>query len=477
MKQRITSFLRSISVFVITLAACASLLWLTALIPQSAISGGVSSSADYFDSHELFSQVIDGQFNTMQDNYGDCLIVSIMYNIGQKDGQSLASSLVEDSYYQEEYGNVNEGLRKSVDSGIEANTERSRYWHGSMVLLRPMFTFTDITGVRWILGILTHIMMIIGAVLLWKRGCYSYAVVYLISTALINSWMFCYCVEYMMTFLIMGIINIAVIEAHCKIEDAAVWRRHTKRISYIMIVSGVVTCFLDLLTTETVTFTVPLLTELILTQADFNGSAAYRNGSVTYQNGSVGEGFPNKKTIRQYCIYILYWGFSYAAMFAFKWVISYIVLGKKAFKGALSEAALRMNGTVYLGNSNLDPTADAGQRLSGSITHNLCMFFPFRKNANIVLGTVGFLLIVFAVFAIVYVFRSKQFKMAFPGMLLLIGLIPYIRFLLLSNHAYMHYFFTYRAQIVTVMVLLYICWEYGLKNVIKTGAKTRKRSK
>lgn len=455
-----SSILKSTSVFIITATVCLVMLLTISLIPQSAINKGVRSSSDFFDSHDLFATVIDGQFNTRQDNYADCILVNIMYNVGQKDGQSLFASLMEDSYYHEENTNVNVGLRASVDSDVEANTEYSRYWHGSMVLLRPLFTFTDINGARLILGIIMHLLVISGVFLLWKRGYHSYSVIYLIGMVLINSWMLCCCIEYVTTFLVMGVVNIAVIILHNK-KAVADESRHGKQLMLLMIISGVVTCFLDFLTTETITFTLPLLTELVMSRSDHKNTSTER--------------FPEKKTYIQYFQYIVAWGISYAGMFGLKWILSYIVLGKQSLDSTLSQAQERISGTVYLGNTNLDPTADVGQRLSGALNHNMSMFFPFRNDANTAAGAVFFLILVVITMSIVYLFRSKQFNPAMTGLMLLLGLVPYVRYLLLSNHAYMHYFFTYRAQLVTVMVLMYICWEYGLENVVSSKHRKARR--
>ena len=38
---------------------------------------------------------------------------------------------------------------------------------------------------------------------------------------------------------------------------------------------------------------------------------------------------------------------------------------------------------------------------------------------------------------------------------LILALIPILRFLVLSNHSYMHYFFTYRALMADVMIVTY----------------------
>ena len=48
-----------------------------------------------------------------------------------------------------------------------------------------------------------------------------------------------------------------------------------------------------------------------------------------------------------------------------------------------------------------------------------------------------------------------------PNMLLyaVLGMIPYIRYLVLCNHSFVHFFFTYRAQATSILALCFIVFE------------------
>lgn len=63
------------------------------------------------------------------------------------------------------------------------------------------------------------------------------------------------------------------------------------------------------------------------------------------------------------------------------------------------------------------------------------------------------LAVLFLLFAIWFLYRKKKIEEV-SKILLLIALIPYIRYLVMSNHSYSHYWFTFRAQISSVMALL-----------------------
>ena len=57
---------------------------------------------------------------------------------------------------------------------------------------------------------------------------------------------------------------------------------------------------------------------------------------------------------------------------------------------------------------------------------------------------------------------------------LTIGLIPYIRYFVLHNHAFKHYFFTYRAQAGTVLAIVLVLNEL---KVWETFRRTRLHGK
>ena len=56
-------------------------------------------------------------------------------------------------------------------------------------------------------------------------------------------------------------------------------------------------------------------------------------------------------------------------------------------------------------------------------------------------------------------------KKYFSIIMIIISIMPYVRYLLLANHSYYHAFFTFREQIITIIALLYTivdCLNYKL---------------
>ncbi len=430
-------------IFITTAAVCILALIITALIPKNAIEKNCKESGQFFYERELFPYLLEEQFNTKQDNYADTILVNIMYHTER---EQLLSSLVKASYYQKEGENVHHSFYEALQEDKEPNIEYFRYWHGALVFLRPLFLFTDIEGARIVLGILLLVLTLLVSICLYRKKETALAVCYLIANILIQSWMCGFCIEYITTFLVMNSIVLWMIYCCGKYQNNRLVLN--KKTGNIMCVAAVCTCFFDFLTTETITITIPLFILFVL----------------LYRDKKLMEG---KKELVFLVTRGLIWGASYGLMFALKWVIAALFLGKEAFGKAVESAAVRMVGTVTLGNTNLEEKATGWERLVGALVRNQGALFPFRGEMKMGAAMAAFGGIIFLSFSIIYLLRSKNISYQLILLAAILCLVPYVRYAVLANHAYLHYFFTYRAQIIVLFVLLFFSWEFGLKNMNK----------
>ena len=85
----------------------------------------------------------------------------------------------------------------------------------------------------------------------------------------------------------------------------------------------------------------------------------------------------------------------------------------------------------------------------------MAALLPFVNEAAsvtaVILTAVAVLLVIFAV---LYLFRGDGLDMGYLLCLLLVGLLPYVRYVLIYSHAHVHYFFTFRAQMALLMALI-----------------------
>ena len=451
-RKRIIRIGETFGVIVLTGVCCMLLLFFSGLIPQSAIKEGCVESAKYFNEHDLFPYLIENQFNTRQDNYSDCILANIMYHIS---GEEVVKSTVKASYYQPELENVNTGLWESLQEDKEPNVDYSRYWHGTLAFLRPLFTITNIQGARIVFSTIWIALMLLNILLLWKQKAKTLAVCYFAANIAMQAWVCATCIQYSTMFFMMNAVLTAVICFFHKRKDTEALYR---KIGLLMAVSGVCTCFFDFLTAETLPLTVPLIILWIL----------------RYEAGELTE-WKNELKYLISCVSI--WGTGYALMFVFKWILVVAFSGREALLLALSSAGERFVGKVHMGNTSLDPLATSSQRFFGAIFRNQGMLFPYKSDMSDAAGFASFFAVFFICAFCIYMFRGKNYSGKMLGLCALLSAIPYIRFIVLQNHAFMHYFFTYRAQMVTVIALLYCTWEFGLGNILgkkKQGAKRRR---
>ena len=447
-----------------TIVICIALLFVTALIPQNALQKNMEKSSDYYNNHQMFDHVTDYMFLSRQDNYADCILTNIIYHIDQN---NLAESILSASYYNPEDEGVQTSFAYAVGSKVEPNVDYSRYWHGSMVLLRPLFIIFDIAGVRMVLGILILIMTVWFEVLLFKNHYSVFGVCYAIGLMLVSVWMCAFCVEYAMPFVVMSVelpILFALLTRAYEKKD--VQNDKVKRDEHklgnqkadehkldnfkpevilwaVLACAGIVTAFVDFLTTETITFTMAYVLYLI----------------VKNRHNQMG-------TVKEELIFLvksgIVWLVSYGLMIALKWVLALIVLGKDAFFNALSQAALRISGDATLGNVTGAEVVSDYERISGALWRNVGCIYPFRDTMSFNTTMLFIFLVGLVVFSIWYLFREKA-KSCINKVLVMVSLIPVLRFLVLNNHSYIHFFFTYRALLVSVVVIMYImaCYVNG----------------
>lgn len=443
-----------ISSGIITAFICVFLLFTTAYIPQSAIQKQMKESAEYYSEHLLFDRVTPFSFLSRQDNYADCILTNIIYHI---DSENILTSVLSASYYNPDGEEVNESFSYAVNnpanvSGndkVVPNVDYSRYWHGSMVLLRPLFMFFDIRMIRMILGIMILLLTVWFLYLLIREKYHFFACCYVVGLISVSAWMCGFCVEYTMPFLVMAVeLPVLFLLMTRKVNDEK--DEYQEKILWcVLAASGIVTAFLDFLTAETLTFTVAYMLYLVM-----------RN-----KRGQI-QGFKKE------CVRMLksggVWGIAYTLMFFLKWIMACIFLGKDAFMDALRQAAFRMNGDATLGNVTGAETVSDSERIFGALWRNFACLLPFRDSMKMQTTVIALVVTVVVAFCIWYLFRTKKVN-DINWLFGILAIIPVGRFIALNNHSYIHFFFTYRALLVTVVVLVYVLGGYMIswKNKMK----------
>lgn len=420
MKTIVSQAGKLILIFIITFCVLLALLVGSAMIPRQNIHEHMLESAEFMVKRPVAYLVFDFARSSKIDYYADCITLSIANYL---DENHPLESAMWAKYYGENSNVMNEYLLESVQNNLAPTQEYLRYWHGSAALMRILHLFWNIRTIY-----IFHIILVaalIGALawLLIKNGYKGEAIAFIISMIIVAAWFVPLCLEYTYTFLCM------LVTAFVGVWFA-VHEKHNLIVP-LFLISGMATAFFDFLTTETLPLLVPLLFICRIQNAKKTDSNLWTE-------------------CLKRCIA---WGIGYLGMWALKWATASIVLGIEVMPYVTDHVAERINGKVV-------SYPLTGNMYTDALVKNLRSLFPFEY------GIYGAALVMFFVLIVIVLpvatgrvsIRSSINK---SNMLLyaVLGLIPYLRYLVLCNHSFVHFFFTYRAQAASILALCFIIFE------------------
>lgn len=426
-----------IGLFIGTLVVLWLLLFLSVLIPNESIKENMIDSAYYYSDKKPYQFPEDGKFNGVEDNYADAILLGVLWNM---DSDNAFETSLDTKYYDGDERGENYGLYASIN-GHEANVDYSRYWHGSVTFIRPLMLITTVDNIEWISFGAFLLMTLIVCGILYKKKCGIASVLLLIAMALVQIWNIRLSLEYMPAFNVAMLMCILFLMLEKKGDSFVIG---------CSVVSGVMVAFYDFLTTETVAILLPLTLVFFVRAKEDRLGKRKDNIFFVIKSG-------------------LAWGMSYVWCFAAKWLLASAVTGENKITAAALSAKERFNG-VETGEN-----VTAFQEFLYAIPANLSTAFggTVRLDAGKVIG--GLILVVLITGSVFYLFSRKDKNKEIALIMLIIGVLPYVRFMVLNNHSYLHEFFTYRAQCVSIFALLSMIW-FNVQLEIKTkSSKTRAR--
>jgi len=431
--------LQYLLVFAVTLAILIIALTGTTAIPNAAIADKMLESAKLYKQTEAYQLDESGKLCRITDNYADNILLNVLWNM--KSDTPFRSAFDTQYYDGEEYG-LNWGLYSTVLEGSEPNVDYTRYWHGMVVVIRPLLLWFTIAEIKWIgLGTVV-VLLLLNVLLLCRKKLYFAAAALPLAYMGVQFWLVVKSAEYqpaMIISLLMSLLFVA-------------WEhRGESTIISLSVVSGVLISFFDFLTTETMTILIPLAL-MLLARQEAGRLNSWKTELVFLMKA------------------VLAWGISYGMTFVVKWSLASLVLGENKFQAAFSSAAERFGGTQGA------DTLPLYQQIPFAVLGNLSTLFGGIARVDFHSILVGLLLTLVVFGAVFYLFRGDYHK-DITVLMLLLGLVPYVRYLVLNNHSYLHEFFTYRAQAVSILALLSILWYNTDKGLLRGKRKRRPERK
>ncbi len=343
-----------------------------------------------------YSYVFPGVEASRMDNFTDALILNQIYNLDRHHPIRSSMRMVRKEKHDQSYDQTTALYELTHGNDKLTESDYARYWHGSTSLYRCILTITSYRIMQWLMIFAIAILWCIFLFRYYPRGGFWKCTVLPISWLLVYGFLMPISLQF---FPVLAIALVSSILVMKKDQD----------IPLLFFITASVTCFFDLLTIPLITFGWPLVVWLSL------------------QNESK---FDWKKSSLEFICNGVAWVSGYALTFAAKWLIASGILGINILEDAAGAVSHRIS------------------------AEDFTRWDAIAKNFDLLPTTMLIITILTFIIVSALHFRSNgKWKTLF---FFLVGLTPYMWYLVLSNHSYLHCWFTYRLQAVTIAALLMV---------------------
>lgn len=406
--------MRYIKIFFCLIAAYLLFGVLACLLPDKAVHHHIEQTVERGElMWSDYPKAIINNEQARMDNFTDALIISQVWNCSK---DSLWESVMQPS--RAVYDQVmTEALAMQIEGNHFGNKKYGRYWHGSTFLMRFMLFFWSYNNIRLLFYILSSLLLLFT---LWRIKA-RISIWASVATLLAFTLLYGYVTQFSIQFLpviVLSLAGILVMLDEGKDKQAACF------------VIGSLTAYFDLLTTPVLTIGLPLTAWVLVHRDDKQ---------------------PLGKSIIEMLKMAAFWGIAFALTWSIKWVLATLTTDANIWADAMKNAAIRSG---ELGDyTRID-----------ALTENFKML------------NTKFIAIISIIMAILMCFRIRREGWKPAILLAMLAVVPYVWYFLVANHSYLHSWFTYRLQMITVMSLFaaigcMIRWE-DIK-ICRTGNKNK----
>lgn len=420
--EKINQLAKYIITFLMIVFTLTLLLTMVAKIPRKYVEKNLKEATTYFKENDReVTRVNRKRQYSYLHPYADEIILNIIYCL---DTQKPLESVLEAKYYTKfQNDGSNEKFIELIENDLQPNTEYLRYWHGSILIIKPLLIVLTLEQIYILNALILLMLASILIILLIKKKYYSIAISIILGLIMVAIWYVPFCFEFVWTFIIMIISSIISVIIESKNS-----KNKNQKLYMLYFITGILTCFFDFLTTEIITILVPVAIVL----------------SIRIKEKRL-------ESLKKELIFLikslLLWLTAYSCMWLAKWLLASVVLKLNAMDFVKDRAMERINGEVM--------GLPQWKTMLLGIKENFFTLYLINilKHKKWILSSIFISLVVFLVPSIDK--KSKE-KMKYMLLMFIIGLIPYIRYIVLSNHSLKHSFFTFRSQLPTIMCIVLI---------------------
>jgi len=420
--------IKLVLIVIIGIAAGFTLLLISFLLPTGTMKEHLRESLDLIESEFVSSEVVKGYDATLTGSFTDNLMLAhAVYDGGEH-------SLLEQTLIMYR-GESSEITSSEVDGwapgqslydyltgmGQIREVEYARYWHGYLILLKPLLMLVNYNTIRMLQAILQPLLMGLFLYMCIRKEKAELGFGMVITTFFLYPFSMYFSLSLSICFYVMIIALLIQIKWHDEIKTNHLY------LEFFLII-GIVTAYFDFLTYPLVTLGMPLCLYLYLEHNEW------------------------KEKLASLVKYAIAWAGGYLGMWAGKWVITDILLNQRVIGDALSALQTR--------------TDTAGSSLiTGFLT-------VLQKNIDPYANWTYFILLMGILIFLFIWLRRNAGKITIKAALLqgipylAAAMLPILWIFFTQNHSGEHYMFT--CKIISITIFAFILYILSLG---KTGAE------
>lgn len=423
-------FLRSIRSYVIAFVMCVvvfSLLIIASeLVPRSAMRENVYESNKTLQAEGKYPCMLGGNDQHWKlDNFTN----GIMVNIAYSDSGSLLESAFA-GFRHSFTGDPLSDLNSYVEQGGSGHiSSYPRYWHGWLVVIRPLLAILNLQQIRMVLfaSMTATIAGVVAIITRARRNSAIASVGFAAMMACFSYPVVCFSMSLWFSFMVALVFMLVVVYDYT--HDNRLLKVTTTSFGCFplcMFYAGAITVFLDFLCTPVVSLGLPLALFIYL---------------------HAGEDWA--KDIKQMTLLIvcsaIAWGAGYILLWVTKWALASLALDWNVFSDAIHQLFVRSS--TYTSNAGGLVNFSRSQ----AISDNVQLLLPGWARGIVLIGLLA---------VVLYLIKNRRACKGFSVVpllgLIVTAAIPYAWFFVTANHCFIHAWFTWRNQAVSVFAAILI---------------------
>ena len=396
------------------------------MLPVGRMKSHIAESDGVFNYEGIYPQLMNGIKSSQLDNYTDALMYATAIHPG-------SDNALQDAMYNARYEYKDTSMTQSlndyandvsVKESLRYEIGYSRYWHGYLIILKPILLFLNVSEIRMLNMLMQIVLLILLCNIILKSYGASYTIPIMMMVFVLNPVTLPLSLQFSWVYYIS--LFGAIILLKMKFPPT-----NDKYLILFMAI-GMLTSYFDLLTYPLITLGLPLALFLLKCR----------------------EAKPQKR-IMLTLLESAFWIGGYTVMWAGKWIFA-----------------------VSLGHINLfhDISRKISERTSMEVEGGevLTLWMAVGKPVSVILNKI-YLLMILSFFIGCFIWsaykkqkeksnRTQENNLKESLLYILpyvfIACMPFVWFCILSNHTYEHYWFAYREMSVTVVATGIAALEY-----------------